>query len=166
MYKRLGYGLPVFLFAMVFLNCGEETNLDEKVDEKDACAGVTCSEHGNCVESDGKAKCSCDPGYESNGLSCAASVPSIAGSCFAPLLAGNYCVDWTGPGYTKEGLKRDCSQLKGTYSVGHCTTVGLSGKCKQHQGQYEYIEYWYNFKDPSLLKEWCEAGGTGVWLSL
>ncbi len=36
----------------------------------DSCDGVTCSDHGSCLVSEGLATCDCDPGYQARGLTC------------------------------------------------------------------------------------------------
>ncbi len=47
------------------------------------CDGVECSNHGDCVVTDGKAECDCDKGYEAKGLEC------VEDPC-----AGVACEDW------------------------------------------------------------------------
>lgn len=39
----------------------------------DPCVGVTCSDHGSCVDADGAAACACDDGYHAVGLECVAT---------------------------------------------------------------------------------------------
>jgi hypothetical protein len=72
------------------------------------CAGVNCSDHGDCVDNNGIAECRCDLGYKKVGLTC------LFDSCYEITCSDNgVCIDdGTGaqcicdPGYKQEGL--DC----------------------------------------------------------
>jgi hypothetical protein len=54
----------IALSAAVFAACGD----DKK--QADPCEGVTCSDHGSCVDTDNAATCACDAGYSADGLAC------------------------------------------------------------------------------------------------
>ena len=69
----------------------------------DGCAGITCSEHGQCTEDSGTAACECDAGYvpDDTGLDCVPVDPNLdaLGDCSAePGLAGRsdivFCEPW------------------------------------------------------------------------
>ncbi|MBN2695424.1 hypothetical protein JXR93_12250 [bacterium] len=49
--------------------CNTETHACEEP-TIDPCEDVTCSNHGECQNSNGVASCSCDDGYKANGLDC------------------------------------------------------------------------------------------------
>lgn len=58
-------------------NCGDKTcNGSENVNNcpadcyRDACSGVTCSDHGRCEIFNSQPYCVCDEGYEADGLEC------------------------------------------------------------------------------------------------
>lgn len=69
---RPACSLAVGLFAALpLLSCGSDG------DAGAACAGVTCSGHGSCVEVGGQPICECEPGYLAIGLECVGATDRI-----------------------------------------------------------------------------------------
>ena len=74
------------------------------------CDGVTCSDHGTCVLTEGKAACNCDNGYEAQGLTCVQSSTclELGEECTdSSQCCESWCLKYTGQdkGYC---TKRDC----------------------------------------------------------
>ncbi len=65
MVRKLAVLIPV---VWVFAGCGGGGS------NPDPCDGVSCSNHGTCMESAGGAYCDCDAGYIDEGLACVSNV--------------------------------------------------------------------------------------------
>jgi len=63
-----------FIFLIVS-GCGGSNN------GGNVCDGITCSNHGDCVEVDGAASCRCDSGYVADGLHCVSEDPCAGQDC-------------------------------------------------------------------------------------
>jgi len=103
------------------------------------CEGVTCSDHGYCVEGSGGARCECETGYHTEGLSCIED--GTTGPCYEiDCSAHGTCVDVGGTpecrcdaGYHAEGLT--CVEN----SVDPCLGITCSGhgQCIDNNGSPE-----------------------------
>lgn len=128
----------ILVFLMVFaLSCSKSKS-------SSPCDGVTCSDHGVCDDSSGRAVCMCDEGYVPSGtLECVPSDPADD-SC-----AGIECDEWkycaNGTCHLKEGRcdeDSDCHSNKCNKETNYCeytgpcegVTCNNHGECREGSG--------------------------------
>ena len=155
--------------------CGDDGKSDVK---DDACAGVSCNEHGTCAVKDGAAVCSCEDGYhvkEGDATSCEADEP---GEVIKPVTCDG--VDCSGHGtcevkdgaaacvcdagyHTKSGDVTSCeADEPGEVTPGTCDGVDCSGHgtCEVKDGAAACVcDDGYHVKEGDATS--CEADEPG-----